>query len=366
MDVPRIALVAAEDAYGRLFAGELERRGLAISRAADLGQADAKASVVGLVVETVVDGAGLMREVGEANKPVVALKVGAESRQVFEAAFRQAGAVVARDTGEFVAMLAGFGQYGRFGPTPPEGSSLDAQNDKPRGAQRQGVGLTAAVEPMNIEGSGAMDEYEAKRLLDRWGVPVVPETLVTGPGRHEFTPIRKLATHLGFPVALKAIRRDIVRKSDMGAVVVGIPTIDDLKSAWDDMHARFPDAAWLIQPFLPGDVELIVRATRDTAFGPVVTVGPGGIMTELYGDVALRIAPFVAVEALQMIEETKASALLRGFRGLPVHELEPIADVLVRVGDLMLGQPTVLELSLDPLLITEKGPVVVDAKAVIG
>ena len=218
---------------------------------------------------------------------------------------------------------------------------------------------------MNIEGSGAMDEYEAKRLLDRWGIPVVPETLVTGPGRHEFTPIRKLATHLGFPVALTAIQRDIVHNAEMGAVVVGIPTIDHLKDAWEDMHARFPDAAWLIQPFLPGDVELTVRAERHAAFGPVLTFGPGGIMTELYQDVSMRVAPLTHAQAVRMIEETKAAALLRGFRGLPAHDLEPIANVLVQLGALMLGQPSVRELQLDPLLVTEKGPVVVDAKASI-
>jgi len=219
---------------------------------------------------------------------------------------------------------------------------------------------------MNIEGSGTMDEYETKRLLDRWGVPVVPETLVTGPGRHEFTPIRKLATHLNFPVALKAIRRDIVRKSEAGAVVVGIPSVDHLKTAWEDMHRRFPDAAWLIQPFLPGDVEVIIRARRHPAFGPVLTFGTGGVMTELYDDVSMRVAPLTKNDAREMIEETKAATLLRGFRGLPVHDLGEIVEIVVKVGELMLGQPSVLEIELDPLLITEQGPVTVDAKAVIG
>jgi acetate---CoA ligase (ADP-forming) len=221
------------------------------------------------------------------------------------------------------------------------------------------------VVPMSIEGSGLMDEYEAKRLLDRWDVPVVPETLVTGPGRHEFTPIRKLATHFGFPVVLKAIRRDLVHKSEMGAVVVGIPDIDQLKAAWEAMHARFPDAAWLVQPYLPGDVEVIVGAKRDPVFGPVVIFGTGGVLTELYHDVAMRVAPIDEAAALEMIEATKAAELMRGFRGLPVHDPREVAEVLVRVGELMLGQPSVLELDVNPLLLTEKGPIAVDAMALI-
>ena len=222
------------------------------------------------------------------------------------------------------------------------------------------------VTPMRFEGgSGLMDEYEAKRLLDRWGVPVVPETLVTGPGRHEFTPIRKLATHFGFPVVLKAIRRDLVHKSEMGAVMVGIPDIDQLKVAWEAMHVRFPDAAWLVQPYLPGDVEVIVGAKRDPVFGPVVIFATGGVLTELYHDVAMRVAPINEAGALEMIEATKAAELMRGFRGLPVHDPREVAEVLVRVGELMLGQPSVLELDVNPLLLTEKGPIAVDAMALI-
>ena len=218
---------------------------------------------------------------------------------------------------------------------------------------------------MTIEGSGVMDEHEAKRLLDRWGVPVVPETLITGPGRHEFTPIRKLAIHFGFPVVLKAIHRDIIHKTELGAVAVGIPDVDRLKLAWEDMHARFPDAAWLIQPFLPGDVEVIVGARRDPVFGPVVVFGTGGVMTELYHDVALRIAPLSEQDALDMIQETKAAELMRGFRGLPVHDPREVAEIIVNIGQLMLGQPSVLELDVNPLLLTEKGPIAVDAMAVI-
>jgi acetate---CoA ligase (ADP-forming) len=221
------------------------------------------------------------------------------------------------------------------------------------------------VTAMTIEGSGVMDEHEAKRLLDRWGVPVVPETLVTGPGRHEFTPIRKLATHFGFPVVLKAIRRDIIHKSEMGAVAAGIPDIDQLKVAWEAMYARFPDAAWLIQPFLPGDVEVIIGAKRDPVFGPVVVFGTGGVLTELYHDVSMRIAPLTEADGLEMIEETKAADLMRGFRGLPVHDPREVAEIIVKVGDLMLGQPSVLELDVNPLLLTEKGPIAVDAMAVI-
>ncbi|MHB8621317.1 MAG: acetate--CoA ligase family protein, partial [Chloroflexota bacterium] len=222
-----------------------------------------------------------------------------------------------------------------------------------------------SVEPMTIEGTGVMDEYEAKRLLDRWGVPVVPETLVTGPGRTEFVPIKKLAIHFGFPVVLKAIREDIVHKTEMGAVAVGLRNVEQLEDAWERMHEKFPDADWLVQPMLPADLEVIVGAKRDPVFGPVVLFGTGGVMTELYHDVAMRVAPLTEADALEMIQETRAADLMRGFRGLPVHDPREVAELLVKIGDLMLGQPSVQELDVNPLLLTEKGPIAVDAMAVI-
>ncbi|MBV8085040.1 MAG: acetate--CoA ligase family protein [Chloroflexi bacterium] len=219
---------------------------------------------------------------------------------------------------------------------------------------------------MNIDGAGIMDEHETNKLLDRWAIPVVPGTLVTGPGRHEFTPIRKLASNFSFPVALKAIREDIVFKTDLGAVVVGVPNVNELAKVWEDMHQRFPDAAWLIQPFLPGDLEVIVAAQRHPVLGPFVSIAPGGIMRDLYRDVAVRPAPLSIEDALEMIAETKLGELLTGFRGLPPHEPREVAEVVVNAGWLMVGQPQVRELEIGPLLLTEQGPVAVGSRAAIG
>jgi acetate---CoA ligase (ADP-forming) len=235
--------------------------------------------------------------------------------------------------------------------------------------QRQGRDLQPTRHelptPMNIEGAGIMDEHEAERLLDRWGIPVVPGTLVTGPGRHELTPIRKLATHFGYPVVLKAIQRDLTHKSEQGAIALGLASNEQLRDAWEAMHTRFPDAAWLIQPFLPGDVEVVIRGWRNPTCGPVVSFASGGVLTELYHDIAHRVAPLTEDDALEMIQETKAQALLGGFHGLPVHDPRELAEVIVRIGDLMVGQPSVQEIKAEPLLVTEKGPFVVGASAVI-
>ena len=84
-------------------------------------------------------------------------------------------------------------------------------------------------------------------------------------------------------------------------------------------------------------------------------------MTELYHDVAVRVAPFSIADALAMIEETKAATLMRGFDGLPFHDPVEVAEILVKLGNLMVRQPTVTEVAVNPLLLTEKGPVVMDA-----
>jgi len=276
------------------------------------------------------------------------LRLELPQRAAWEALLRRAGCVPVQTLGALVDAAAALAMV-----------RAPARRDKTAAPPPE-------VTPMNIEGSGIMDEHEAKKLLGRWDIPVVPETLVTGPGRHEFTPIRKLATHFTFPVVLKAVREDIVHKAELGAVVVGVPNVNELAKVWEQMHERFPDAAWLVQPYLPGDLEVIVAAQRHPVLGAVVSVGPGGIMRDLYGDVAARAAPLSMDDALEMVDQTKLADLLRGFRGLPPHDSHEVADVLVKVGWLMLGQPQVQELEIGPLLLTEKGPIAVDAKAAIG
>jgi hypothetical protein len=420
-----ISLVSSSDEYGEWLRAGLEQRGLAVSSAPAIGQAGGGAIALFLDHVAQDQGRQLMQDIRAAAGPLAVLLAGEAASDVCRAALGQAGAIVAPDTDAFLdaltAMAAGASPAGRRVRVAGIGAAAAlaesacrqaglevvetgedgviatgaelAETDVPaivcgpgaaiptperaarayaalaRWAERTARQDTAPnspdVTPMKFEGTGVMDEYETKRLLDRWNVPVVPETLITGPGRHEFTPIRKLATHFGFPVVLKAIREDIVHKAELGAVAAGIATVDQLKAAWEDMHGRFPDAAWLIQPFLPGDVEVLIAARRDPVFGPVVMFGPGGIMSELYHDVALRAAPLTQADALEMIEETKAAELLSGFHGLPVHDLGEVAEVIVKVGDLMAGQPTVDQIDLNPLLVTEMGSFVVDAKALI-
>lgn len=376
---------------------------------------NADTGVIALLVDKVRNGPALVSAIRNANKPVVVLRVGkravpAEDNQVFEAAMKQSGAIVAPTLDRFfdaatvlTTCLPGLVSAGNAAPgtnTSFEASEfladacaevgLEVPNiplpafptpERTARAYRVLVDYTAAIQqkrasiyvssqdsvtPMNIEGSGVMDEHETKRLLDRWEITVVPETLVTGPGRHEFTPLRKLAIHFGFPVVLKAVRKDIIDKVGMGAVASGLQDVDELELAWEKMHDKFPDAAWLVHPMLPGDIELVIGAHRDPAFGPVILLGGGGVMTELYNDIAVRVAPYSMDDAMAMIEETRSAALMRGFHGLPVHDPVEVAAVLVKVGNLMLGQPTVQELAINPLLLTEKGPIVMDAMAVIG
>lgn len=120
---------------------------------------------------------------------------------------------------------------------------------------------------------------------------------------------------LGYPVVLKAIRPDLLHKSDAGAVVVGISSLEELTATADKMESLFGAGPYLVQRQVTAGVELLLGATRDRNFGPVITFGIGGTMVEVFKDVALRLAPVSSEVAAGMLDELRAQQLLDGYRG---------------------------------------------------
>ncbi|AZS80508.1 CoA-binding protein [Achromobacter spanius] len=167
----------------------------------------------------------------------------------------------------------------------------------------------------------------------------------------------------GYPVALKILSADIAHKTEVGGVALGLADDDAVIAAREQiLHsaaAAQPDAridGVMVQKMERGVAELIVGATRDPVFGPVLTVGLGGVLTEIYQDTSHRLLPVDEDMAMQMLRELKAFALLDGYRGKPRADLAAACRSIVAVGNAMLAAPaTVAEIEVNPLLIKEAG-----------
>ncbi len=173
---------------------------------------------------------------------------------------------------------------------------------------------------------------------------------------------RLLAAKIGFPVAMKIASPDILHKSDLGGIRLGVTDLDMVTRAYgelvDGARSRMPDALiWgvTVQQMIPAGREVIVGINRDPTFGPLVMFGLGGIYVEVMKDVTFRMCPVSPGEARAMVGEVKAFALLRGARGESPADIDAIVDVIVRVSALASDLDDILELDINPLMVMERG-----------
>jgi acetyl-CoA synthetase (ADP-forming) len=212
---------------------------------------------------------------------------------------------------------------------------------------------------------GTLTESEVKRLLETYGVNVAREVIVATP---EAT--GAAAAPLGWPVVLKAVSRDIVHKSDVGAVRLGLDSPEAVVTAARDMAttlARTVPAAKLegfsVQETIRGEAEMIVGARRDPHFGPVVMVGGGGVAVELLRDVALATAPVDRPRARAMIASLRTAPLLTGARGRPLLDVDAVVEAVVRVSWLAVDlDRRLVDVEVNPLMVGRAGAVAVDGR----
>lgn len=173
----------------------------------------------------------------------------------------------------------------------------------------------------------------------------------------------EIATRFGFPVVLKIASPDILHKTDVGGVKVGLSDATNVRDAFDLIVYRaqryVPDARiWgcLVQEMVATDgMEVLVGMSRDAQFGPLVTFGLGGILVEALKDVTFRVAPFGRQDAEEMLDEIRAHSLLRGVRGRPPADREALAETLLRIGQLVTDFPEIVEMDINPLMVYERG-----------
>ena len=167
------------------------------------------------------------------------------------------------------------------------------------------------------------------------------------------------ASRLGYPAVLKVQHPDLSHKSDVRGVDIGLPDAAAVQLSADRLLAIAPGAAVLVQRQHHG-LELVVGGLRDPDLGPMVMVGIGGVTVELLGDTRFAVAPLTAVEATEMWLSLRSAALLTGYRGSEVVDMTSLASLAVSVGDILLTNPAITEIDLNPVLAGKDGYLAVD------
>jgi acetyltransferase len=226
------------------------------------------------------------------------------------------------------------------------------------------------LDQAHADGRMTIGAVEAGAILQAYGLHVPPAEFAET-SEHAVA----IARQIGYPVVLKIASPDILHKTDMGGVQIGLSCAADVREAFERIVERarrmYPAArlhGCLVQQMArPGGLELLVGAQRDPQFGPLVTFGLGGIYVEALQDVAFRIAPVSRAEAEAMLGEIRAHALLEGIRGQPPVDKAAIIDTLLRVSQLVQHYPEIVELDINPLVVypVGQGAIALDARLVL-
>ncbi len=220
-------------------------------------------------------------------------------------------------------------------------------------------GAKRIVDRALARGGGWLSPIEIGELLSAVGISVAKSRLASN-----LVDALKIAKEIGYPVALKATGPEIVHKTEVGGVALNLADGSALKRAYDEMTARLGASLTgvIIQEMVQGGVEVLVGATLDSTFGPLVLYGSGGILVELLNDVAFRINPLTDLDVREMMNEVKGTRVIRGYRGSAPADEAALCELILRVSSLLEICPQIYEMDANPVKVLEKGAIVVDAR----
>jgi acetyl coenzyme A synthetase (ADP forming)-like protein len=207
-----------------------------------------------------------------------------------------------------------------------------------------------------------LDMEECARVLDCYGIAMPKAIFVPDPAA-----AGEAAEEIGGPVALKAHGPEILHKTELGAVEVGLSGAAEVERAASKMDQSLADrglerTSFFVQQMVEGGVELLVGIATDPVFGPVVACGAGGTAVELLGDVSVRVCPLGGDDAAAMVGSLAISPMLEGFRGLEPVDRGALEDLIARVGALAEAHREIVELDLNPVLARPDGAVAADSR----
>lgn len=217
--------------------------------------------------------------------------------------------------------------------------------------------------PALLTGAGPLTADRTQQLLDRYGIPIARSAAAVD----EDAAVAEFR-RAGGPVALKVSAPWMAHKSEHGGVILGCDTDDAVRHAYRQLNKVAAETAppgesadIVVQEMAEAGLELVCGAVRDPAFGPVVTVGLGGVLVELIDDTAMALAPVSMDQATRMIRRLGHGRLIGHPRGLSAAQADAVADIIVAVSKLMCSEPAVLEVDLNPLIVGPSGIRPVDA-----
>ena len=222
------------------------------------------------------------------------------------------------------------------------------------------------LDRVKAEGRTALTAPEGKEVCDAYGIPVPGEGVARSSAE-----AAKLAKSMGLPVVLKIVSPDILHKTEAGGVLVGLKSAEEVSKGYETILAnarKYKADARVdgvqVQQMLTGGQEVIVGAVTDPSFGKLVAFGLGGVLVEVLKDVTFRLAPATREDALSMLDGIGAAEMLKGVRGSAAIDRNALADIIVRVSELVSDFPEIDELDLNPVFATDKGATAADVRIV--
>jgi len=210
-------------------------------------------------------------------------------------------------------------------------------------------------------------ETEAKELLREYGIPVPDFKLIKSEDE-----IVGLAKEINFPIVMKIVSPDIIHKTEAGGVKVGIKDEKEAKAAYQDIIYKVKKykkeakiSGIIAYSMIPQGTEIIIGMMKDPHFGPVIMFGLGGIFVEILKDISFRILPLEERDAEEMISEIKGYQILKGIRGETPKDVKSIRDVLMKISQLVMDNPEIKEIDLNPVFLFNQGLQVVDARMIL-
>ncbi len=227
--------------------------------------------------------------------------------------------------------------------------------------------VRALLDEAKASGRAALTAPEGRRVCEAYGIRVPQEGVARSAGEAS-----TLATRIGFPVVLKIVSPDILHKTEAGGVAVGLSSAEEVARAYDAILAsagKYKADARIdgvqVQQMLAGGQEVIVGAVTDPSFGKLVAFGLGGVLVEVLKDITFRLAPATKEDALSMLDGLQAAEILKGVRGGEAVGRDALADLIVKVSQLVSDFPEIVELDLNPVFATARDAIAADVRILL-
>lgn len=213
------------------------------------------------------------------------------------------------------------------------------------------------AEALNGHEKRYLTQAECRPLLECYRLPLLQSAIV-----RTVDEAAQVATSFGTPVVMKVMSEDVVHKFDAGGVLLNIHGADEARAAYQKIHQNVGKAVpgakiqgILIEEMARKGVEVILGASRDARFGPLMMFGLGGTLVEVLKDVSFRLAPMWQISAERMVHQIRSFQVLNGFRGSPPSDLNAIVNTLLRLSAMVCNHPEISELDINPLIVHARG-----------